>query len=314
MESLFDLHRMEIFCKVVELKSFTKAAESMYLSQPTVSEHIRYLEEILGEPLLNRTGREVMPTHVGHIFYEYAKKMLRLREQMVQALKDHQGTISGKLYLGASTIPGTYILPELIAKFRQTFPEVTVSLKISGSRPVVEMTLKGDIEVGFTGAKWNDPKLEWEEFCLDEIVLAVPKKEPYAREGEISKDLLKEIPLIVREPGSGTRKITEEILKNHDISPDSLKIVAELGSTEAVKQGIRAGLGGSFISRFALKDDKDGAEITTLRIKGINLFRPFYLVRRKKHHLSPAARTFVSFIGENRKTQNFSFYEAKEKS
>ncbi|SFM61270.1 selenium metabolism-associated LysR family transcriptional regulator [Thermodesulforhabdus norvegica] len=313
MESLLDLHRMEIFCKVVELKSFTRAAESMYLSQPTVSEHIRYLEEILGEPLLDRMGREVQPTQAGRIFYDYARRMLRLREQMVQALRDHRGTVSGKIYLGASTIPGTYILPELIAGFRLQFPDVTVSLKIGGSRAVVDMILNGEIEIGFTGARWNDPKLEWDEFCLDEIVLAVPKDSPFGKDEEISGEDLSRIPLIVREPGSGTRKMAEEILKSHGISTDSFRVVAELGSTEAVKQGIRAGLGGSFISRFALKDGGDVGEIVPLRIKGLRLLRPFYFVRRKKRHLSPAARMFVSFIEENKKARNFCLSGKEEK-
>lgn len=304
MESFLDLHRLEIFCKVVEFKNFTRAAEAMYLSQPTVSEHIRYLEEILGETLIDRMGREVLPTPAGRILYEYAKKMLRLREQTIQALKHFKGSISGTLYLGSSTIPGTYILPYIICKLRESYPEVVVSLQIAGSRAVVDMLIKGDIEIGFTGAKWNDSKLEWNEFCLDEIVLAVNAVSPYMGKKEIFREDLVNIPLILRERGSGTRKVTEDILGRHGIVVDSLKIVAELGSTEAVKQGILAGLGGSFISRFALQDERGSEKIIPLRIQGIRLFRPFYYVHLKKRHLLPASMAFLGFVRKYDRSHN----------
>ena len=126
-----DIHRLEVFCKLVELKSFTKAAEAVFLSQPTVSEHIRSLESELQEKLIDRLGREALPTQAGKIVYKYAQKIIQLRNEAVQAIENYKGNLAGHLYIGASTIPGTYILPEIIGLFKAQYPAIQVTLKIS---------------------------------------------------------------------------------------------------------------------------------------------------------------------------------------
>ena len=180
-----DLRRLEIFCKVVELKSFTKAAEAVSLSQPTVSECIRSLEEIIGKKLVDRLGREVLPTQAGQVLYPYACKIMELRQEAMQAIDEHSGKVSGQLLLGAGTIPGTYILPEFIGAFKGKYPLVRINLRISGSRRIAEDLLKGDLEAGVIGAKWNDPSLEWEEIFLDELVLTVYPQHRWAKRDEI---------------------------------------------------------------------------------------------------------------------------------
>jgi DNA-binding transcriptional LysR family regulator len=128
-----DMRRLEVFCKVVELKSFTKAAEALLLSQPSVSEHIKTLEQTLGEKMIDRLGREVLPTPAGKMFYQYAKGILRMCEEAIQALAQFKGELAGTLSLGASTIPGTYFLPKSIASFRTAHPG-SGSLTIADSR------------------------------------------------------------------------------------------------------------------------------------------------------------------------------------
>jgi DNA-binding transcriptional LysR family regulator len=291
-----DLHRLEVLCKVIETKSFTKAGEIMFLSQPTVSEHIRYLEETVGEKLINRMGREAVPTQAGLILYEYARKMLDLRRRAIQALENFRGALSGHLFIGASTIPGTYILPEIVGKFRKAFPSISTTISISGSKNIVNMLLEGQIEVGFTGAIWQDVRLEWQEIWKDTLVLAVNSSDPLAKKASIGIDELREIPLIFREEGSGTRKVTEEALDKANVDVDKLQIVAELGSTEAVRQGIKAGIGASIISSRAVAEDLERGSIAVVNIGGLHIERPFYLVTHKKRHLSPIAKTFKDFV------------------
>ncbi|MEJ5299518.1 MAG: selenium metabolism-associated LysR family transcriptional regulator [Thermodesulforhabdaceae bacterium] len=291
-----DLHRLEVLCKVIETGSFTKAGEMMFLSQPTVSEHIRYLEETVGEKLINRTGREVTPTQAGMILYEYARKMLDLRRRAIQALEHFRGALSGNLLIGASTIPGTYILPGIVGRFHNAFPSISTTISISGSKNIVNMLLEGRIEVGFTGAIWQDVRLEWQEIWKDTLVLAVHPSSSFVKKGSIKLEELKEIDLILREEGSGTRKVTEEALDKVDIDIEKLRIVAELGSTEAVRQGIKAGIGASIISYRAVAEDVERGSIAIVDVEGLHIERPFYIVTHKKRHLSPIAKTFKEFV------------------
>jgi len=291
-----DLHRLEIFCKVVDLKSFTRAAEAMLLSQPTVSEHIKHLEEVVGGTLLDRLGRDVVPTPLGRMLYKYARQMLRLRNRTLEALREFQGTVSGLLVMGASTIPATYILPRIIGDFRKQYPDVCVSLKTAGSRLIVDMVLNGDLELGFTGARWNEKKLEWMELCRDELILAAPPGMINSTSDEVPPDVLCDIPMIVRESGSGTRKVMEDVLTKHGLSPSKLNVVAQLGSTEAVKQGIIAGIGASFVSRLAVRDETRAGRMAVFRIKDVRIFRSFYVVRIARKQLSPAGRAFIGMF------------------
>lgn len=291
-----DLHRLEVLCKVIETRSFTRAGELMLLSQPTVSEHIRYLEEVVGEKLINRLGREAVPTQAGMILYEYARKMLDLRRRAIQALEHFRGALAGHLLIGASTIPGTYILPEIIGKFRDSFPSISSTVTIAGSRAIVDMLLEGRVEIAFTGAMWHDVRLDWQEVWRDTLVLAVKASDPLAHRRSVQLDELTKIPLILREKGSGTRKVTEEVLDRIGLDVEKLKIVAELGSTEAVRQGIKAGIGASIISSRAVEEDVEHGSVAVLEIGNLRIERPFYLVTHRKRHLSPVAKIFRDFI------------------
>lgn len=291
-----DLHRLEVLCKVIETKSFTRAGEKMFISQPTVSEHIRYLEEAVGEKLINRMGREAVPTQAGMILYEYAKKMLDLRQRAMQALEHFRGIMAGHLSVGASTIPGTYILPKIIGKFRTSFPAISTTVVISGSRSIVSKLLEGEVEIGFTGAIWHDIRLNWQEIWRDSLVLAVEASHPIASKRAVDIGELPDIPLIFREKGSGTRKVTEEVFHQFGIDVDQLKIIAELGSTEAIRQGIKAGMGASIISSRAVEEDVKQGTIVIVEIRDIKIERSFYIVTHRKRHLSPIARTFRDFV------------------
>jgi DNA-binding transcriptional LysR family regulator len=291
-----DLRRLEVFCKVVELKSFTKAAAAMGLAQPTVSEHIRSLEEMLGERLVDRLGREVAATAAGRIFYQYSRNIVRLGEEAVQALDQFRGNLSGHLILGASTIPGTYVLPKLIGAFKARHPAVMLTLRIGDTTSIANEILQNDVEAAVVGSRWNDRRLISEEVFGDELILAVPSEHRWAGKQPISVEELAGEPFILRETGSGTRMVMAKILENHGFEPSKLHVVAEMGATEAVRQGIKAGIGISILSRHAVEEDIQRGTLSAVGIIGMRFLRPFYMIVRKNRHMCPICSAFVDFL------------------
>ncbi|MCU0588684.1 MAG: selenium metabolism-associated LysR family transcriptional regulator [Syntrophobacteraceae bacterium] len=291
-----DIHRLEVFCRVVDLQSFTKAAEASFLTQPTVSEHIRALEEALDEKLVDRLGREVLPTPAGKILYRYARNIIALRDEAIQALDRHKGILSGHLLMGASTIPGTYILPGIIGAFKARYPSIQVTLKISGSAEVIEKIREGALEIGMVGARWSDRRVLLEEIFSDELVLTVHPDHPWAGRASIRLQELEGEPFILREKGSGTRLVMQRMLEAHGFDPARLNGVAEMGSTEAVRQGIKARIGVSIISYQAVAEDVQRGTLVTLATEGVTFRRPFYLVQRKNRQISPLGTAFLGFL------------------
>ncbi len=207
-----EMRKLDAFCKVIEFKSFTRAAKAMLLSQPTVSEHIRFLENELGEKLLERQGREVEPTPVGAVLYGYARKILQTRREAIQAVEQFSGRLAGRIAIGCGTIPGPYILPELVGSFHKKYPAIKTTLRINSSRLIAEEVLGGNLELGVVGAKWNEPGLLWNRIFSDELILAACPDHRWSAKVAVSLAEIVREPIIVRERGSGTRKVFSRIL------------------------------------------------------------------------------------------------------
>ncbi len=297
-----DLRRLEVFCKVVELKSFTKAAEAVYLSQPSVSEHIRSLEETLQEKLLDRLGREVLPTGSGKILYQYARRILQLRDEALQAIEEYRGTLSGHLTLGASTIPGAYLLPQLIETFKVQHPTLQVTLKIADTAQIAVDLLHGELELGVIGARWKDQALECDEFFSDQLVLTVFPDHPWATREAVALEELGDQPFLLRERGSGTRIMMEQTLKDHGFDPARLALVAEMGSSEALRQGIKARMGISILSSLAVAEDLERGVLAAVPIQGIAMQRSFFLAQRRNRQLSPLGLAFLTHLQRHSKS------------
>ena len=291
-----DLHRLEIFIKVAELKSFTLAAEALRLSQPTVSEHIRSLEEMAGGTLVDRLGRELRLTPAGQILFRYAVKLLNLREEALQALADHRGELLGRIVIGASTIPGSYLLPQIIGKFKSTHPTMQITLKIANTAAVGEMVLKGEAGLGVVGSKLPEKRLAFEEVYLDELTLTVGPQHPWAAQGEVAVADLYGQPFIIRERGSGTQMAVQEILGKHGLDFGKLTVAAEMPNTEAVRQSIKAGIGIGILSRLAVAAELAYGDLTAVTIRGVNLRRPLYLVQRLNYALPRVYAVFGKFV------------------
>ncbi len=297
-----DLRALEVFCKIVELGSFSRAAEAVLLTQPTVSGHIKALETELGLRLLDRAGRTVTPTRAGELLHGYAQRILALREEAQQAINEHKGGLKGHLVIGGSSIPGAYILPPLVAVFKRGHPDVTISLHVSGSRDIVRGVIDGTYEVGMVGARFDEGRVHYEPYEEDELVLAVPAAHPWASRSSVRLAELAKQPFIMRERGSGTRKVMEQAMLDHSLNPGGLRVVLEVTGNEAVRQALKAGAGVSIISRRAIVDDIRCKLVAALRIQGVRLVRDFFLVTHKSRSRSPLGKAFLSFLEQSART------------
>jgi DNA-binding transcriptional LysR family regulator len=298
-----DLKTLEVFCKIVELGSFSRAAEAVSLTQPTVSGHIKALESEVGIRLLDRVGKRVRPTRAGELLYGYSRRILVLREEAQQALSEHKGGLKGHLPIGGSSIPGAYILPSLVGAFKRDHPDVTIALCIRDSREVVRSVIEGTYELGVVGARFEEGRVRYDPFGRDELVLAVPASHPWAGRTSVRLHELEGQPFVLRERGSGTRKVMEAALAAQKMDPGALRVALEVTGSEAVRQVLKAGVGVAVISRRAIEDDVRNGTLAALRVSGIKLVRDFYLVTHKSRSRSPVADAFLAFLraGDSRR-------------
>lgn len=291
-----DLRQLEIFVKVAELGSFSRAAEALHLTQPTVSEHIRTLEDELGVRLLDRLGRGAAVTRAGELLVSYAGRMLALQREARQALDSFQGKMSGRLLVGASTIPGEYVLPPLIGRFKDKYPEISITLLIGDSQAVVGWVVEGKAELGVVGARLPHRSVEYRELMPDEEVVVVPAGHAWHGRTQVTLEELRAEPLLIRERGSGTRAALEAALAAADLRLDAFRIVGEMGSTQAIKQAVKAGVGISVLSRRAVEEECRHGLLWGLRVKDLNVTRAFLVVTHKDRSRSPLAEAFRVFL------------------
>jgi len=296
-----DLHQIEIFCSLIKLRSFSKAAEALYLTQPTVSGHIKNLEAELGVKLLDRLGKRVVPTEAGEVLSRHGQKLLALRDQARQELEGLAGNVSGLLKIGGSTIPGAYILPTVIGAFKKKYPASSIHLYINDTAKTTEAVLSGELQIGVVGARSVDPHLEIHPFLKDELVVAVPPGHPWARKKNISVNALAGEPFILREKGSGTRRVMEERLGKAGFSPADLNPVAIMGSSDAVRQAVKAGLGVSILSIRALRDDIQANRLVAVQVKGVPFERSFSVILLKGKSRSLLCKAFLDFLLSKKK-------------
>jgi len=291
-----DLRRLEIFAKVAELGSFSRAAEALYLTQPTVSEHVRALEDELGVQLLDRLGRGAAVTRAGDLLLGYARRILALAAEARQAVDQFQGRMSGELIVGGSTIPGEYVLPGLIAEFRAKYPDVSIALQIGSSRQVTTWVEEGRVEVGIVGARPANRTLEARELMSDELVIVVGAGHRWAaRRGVQLREVVPE-PMIVRERGSGSRDALEQALKRAGADLGDFNVVAEMGSTQAIKQAVRAGVGIAIISQRAVELECRAKLVACVLIDDLTIARAFSIVTSRERSRSPLAQAFMEFV------------------
>lgn len=291
-----DLWQLHIFCKVVELKSFSKAGKAVYLSQPTVSSHIKDLEEHFGCRLIDRLSKEAAPTRAGSLLYDCARRMIALKNETEALLADFQGKIRGKLTIGGSTIPAGYLLPQIVGDFCRSYPEIHVALVNGDTAKIIEDVRDGVVEIGVVGARTGDKKIVQEPLIEDQMLLVVPAGHRWAKRARVNLDELAGEPFIVREAGSGTLKSIRQRLSSQGRSIDDLNVIAEMGSTQSVIQGIKAGVGTSILSARAVEESLHSGLLAGLEVDGVTLTRRFYLTRHRERSPSPICTAFTDFL------------------
>jgi DNA-binding transcriptional LysR family regulator len=289
-----DINQLRVFTSVYRNLSFTRASEELGISQPTISEHIKNLERELGCPLFDRLTRKIIPTKEAEAMFIKASSIIDDMHALKSTVRAAAGRIRGRLMVGASTIPGTYILPEKIAAFAKKYPRVSFEVIIDDSRRITEGILNHKILLGFVGAVMERDDLIYTPVIEDELILAAP--EGLVRNKMIlPKDILN-LPFIQREEGSGTRKTMETYLKAQRIDPLALNTVAVLGSTASVKEALKAGMGVSIVSNIAVKEDLERGVLREVKIKGLKMKRSFYQVTHKKRVLSEPHKSFYDYM------------------
>ncbi|MEK7698080.1 MAG: selenium metabolism-associated LysR family transcriptional regulator [Nitrospirota bacterium] len=291
-----DDHKLKVFCTVAETKSFSKASEIIRLTQPAVSLQIQALEEIYGTKLFNRSGCIITLTPAGEVLYKYAKEINTLYTAAEKELGAFTGQVKGVVTIGASSTIGNYVLPAVIAEFRKKYPKVAVHLVTGNTRTIVDYLNAGGIDIALVEGEVKKQKLIVEKLIPDEMVLIMHPLHPWARKSNVSIfDVAKE-PFIFREEGSGTRQMIEKYLIKHGISPQSIKIVFIMGSTESIKSAVEEGLGVSIVSRWAAKKEIRYGTLKTASLKEDRFMRDFSLLYRKAKDTSFTLDKFLTFL------------------
>jgi DNA-binding transcriptional LysR family regulator len=288
------LRQLEAFVAVVRERSFSAAARRIHLSQPTLSEHVRELERELGAALFSRRGRSVALTDAGRVFEPYAVRVLATVGDARQAVAEVDGLGRGSLVIGASTTPGTYVLPRVIGALRRRHPGIEVRLKIANSRLIQEGLRANDFDLGVVGGHGLAPGEEClTAGLLDELVLIMPPDHPWAGRRVVEPGRLAGQPLLTREEGSATRQVTERALQRADVR---FTVAMELDHPEAIKEAVMAGLGLAFVSVHAVRRELRAGWLRMGRLRGLRIHRHFHVIHHEARTLSASARVFLDLL------------------
>lgn len=291
-----DIHHLHIFSAVYRHKSFTKAARQINISQPTVSEHIKNLEAELDCQLFDRIGKGIEPTRSAQKLLPKALQILEEVAQLKAELLGGADEIKGIISLGASTIPSTYLLPSLIKQFRKIYPDVFFKVKIEDSQKINQLIMENELFCGIVGAKADKHNLHYEPIFKDTLALVASPE--LIKQRSITLAELKNLSFIQREAGSGTRKATEENFARLGFSMAKKQIVAEFGSSAAIKEAAKCGLGATVVSRLAVSEEIKNNSLVEISLAKEKMERYFFLVHHKKRTLPSTHLKFCQFLKE----------------
>lgn len=289
-----DIHHLRVFASVFKNRSFSKASEELHLTQPTISNHIKALEDEFDCKLFDRLGRTILPTKEAEVLYSHSMELIERTNNLREAVGLMKKDISGKLIIGASTIPGVYLLPGFMSEFRKKFPSISFQILISDSKGILENISRHELLLGIVGAKLGNEHIKYMPFIEDELIVV---SSPHLSKNRMMtlQELLK-FPMVLREEGSGTRKETEKFLANKGLSLENVHIAGVFGSTDAIKQAVKAGLGVSILSKFSVADELKYKILEEIKLTDIQMKRRFYIVTHKKRTLPRLYETFLNFI------------------
>ena len=285
-----NLYRLKIFLAVARRLSYSRAAEDLFISQPAVSRHVATLQRELGAQLLGQSGNRIFLTEAGRMVYGYAQRLFDVEEELSRALAEVANLGRGHLRLGASSTPGVYLLPPAVAGFQERYPGIEVSLLVANSEEVETRVLAGELDLGFVGMSFQ-PGLQSLPYARDRLVIVAHPSHPLASEGAIRLERLRSERFLLREPGSGTRRVLDEELGRHGYRPG---MVMELAGCEAVKRGAMAGMGIAAVSGYSVEMELRQGLLRALPVEGLLLEREISIISRKDVRPTAAALAFTA--------------------
>lgn len=293
-----NLKRLESFVKVVDCRSFSKAAKNLYLTQPTVSTHISSLEEEFQCKLFLRNTRNIVLTEKGKILYQYASKMIFLKDKIKKEFLQERGEEKDIIVIAASTIPSQYILPEVIGSFGKRYPQKKFKIIEADSAKVMQNIIEGIADIGLTGTVIDKNSCHYLPFYKDELIIIMPNTEKYQRiqKEQTGIEWILDEPIIMREEGSGTRIETERYLERIGIDPKSLNIIANMENPESIKRSVRNAIGITIISKLAVREEIEDGTILQYPFFQKNDWRELNIVYQKQHILSKAEESLIKII------------------
>jgi DNA-binding transcriptional LysR family regulator len=292
---------LELFKTVAEKKNFSHASDILHISQPAISQQIQFLEEELGVKLFQRTTRKVSLTDEGKLLYHYAIQICNLFEDAEKSLSDFNKVVKGSLTIGASQTIGEYFLPKFIGGFKELYPQVQITIQIFNTQHIAKAVHEQTLDIGLVEGQVTGEDLIITPFLDDELLVIVNPSHPLAGQKSVTFEQISLFPFVFREKGSGTRQVMEDALAKAGWDLDSLSIIMELGSTEAVKSAVEANLGISILSERTVQKELQLKSIKALRIADLELMRKFYVITSQKKYLSHAMEHFLKFIAEEKK-------------
>lgn len=295
-----NLSYLRTFVYVAELESFSKAAEALNLTQPAVSFQIHGLEKAYQEVLFDRSSQQIRLTDAGKIFLKYARDILKLNDALSLEIADLRDLVRGQLFVGASNIPGEYILPHLLGEFKEAHPQVNIKLEVMDTKEVISRLLSHKLDVGFCGAASKRVPIIYEDFATDELVIAMPAGHPLAAKNNLRLNDLKKHRFVMREEGSATRQIFKEAIEARGVLESDLNIALELGSTQAVLSAVAGGIGITPVSVFAINNLTRADSITFGKVADLNLKRKLFIAYNEKSPMSKAQSAFIEHVKSRR--------------
>jgi DNA-binding transcriptional LysR family regulator len=286
--------RLQVFQTVARLLSFTKAAEELHMTQPAVTFQVRQLEEQFNTRLFDRTHNRISLTDAGKRVHECAERIFELYAEMDNSVRELTGDISGVLILGASTTIAEYMLPALLGDFKAKYPDITIRLKVANTDGIVSQVENNAIDLGVVEAPVNNKNLVVEECRTDHMVLIVPPAHELAKEDVVPIQRVADYPFICREEGSGTREVMIESMHHAGVSPTDLNIAMELGSLEAIKGAVEAGMGVSILSNATIQKELKLGTLVAVQLDP-PIDRPFSFVHQKQKFRVRAMDELLSF-------------------
>lgn len=289
---------LKVFITVADKKNFSKAAKSLNLTQPAISFQIQTLEQYYQTKLFDRVNRHVKLTEAGELLLEYALSMSDLQSELERKMQQLTGHVKGTLAIGASRTVGEYVLPYVICKFKEDYPDVDVTLEIYNTKQVEENIMNRYLDIGLVESEIKNSELFFQDILSDELVLVVPSNHRWADKAEVDIQDIKDEPFIIREPGSGSRLVFEQALIDEEVDIEDLNIIMEIGNITSIKSAIINGLGVSIMSKWAVRDLENAGVASTVKIKQLKLNRPFSIILNQANFESEACSKFIRYLGE----------------